>query len=156
MDIGTKIKKARNKNGITQQNLADSIGKSVNTIKKYESNYTTPPTEVLQKIATILHLNLWDFISDDFKEYDSYCDEDKDYLYKLAAESNLMERVLEGFGYSIESHPNSDNSFMIYLVLKDGRKIKLNIEDINNIKEAIENTINFEIQRLLKRGWING
>ncbi|MFR0048490.1 MAG: helix-turn-helix domain-containing protein [Clostridium butyricum] len=156
MDIGKKIKHYRQLNKMTQKNLANSINKSIETIKKYENGNINPPIDVLKNIAESLGVNIFDFMNADFKEYESYCDDDKNHIYKLLNESNIVERILEYLGYSIESYKNDNDFLEYYLSLNDGRKIELHVDDITNIKDAIENAVNFEIQRILKRGWING
>ncbi|MHC1719112.1 MAG: helix-turn-helix domain-containing protein [Clostridiaceae bacterium] len=64
-NLGERIKKFRNKIGLTQQELSEKIGKSVNTVKKYESGYTTPPTEVLLHLSSIFHVSLYTLTSDE-------------------------------------------------------------------------------------------
>ena len=46
-DLGSRIKEAREKRGITQGELARRINRSVPTISSYETNAQTPPTDVL-------------------------------------------------------------------------------------------------------------
>ncbi len=147
MSIGSRIKKARNEIGITQQNLADSIGKSINTIKKYESNYTTPPTDVLQKIAKVLKCNLWDFMDDSFEKIkkSEINTNDKNYIYELLSNGIFIENTLEHFGYSVEYGANQEN----FLNTSDGKKIKVTRSDLSQIYLALENTIAFEIKRIL-------
>lgn len=58
MSISENIKFYRNKRKQTQQQLADKIGKSINSVKKYESGYTTPPIEVINKIASALDVSI--------------------------------------------------------------------------------------------------
>ncbi|MDY3366484.1 helix-turn-helix transcriptional regulator [Zhenhengia yiwuensis] len=57
-EIGSRIKHFRFKNKMTQQQLANKIGKSINSIKKYESGFTTVPTDVLRSIAATLNIPL--------------------------------------------------------------------------------------------------
>lgn len=58
MSISENIKFYRNEKGLTQQELADKIGKSINSVKKYESGYTNPPIEVINKIASALDVSI--------------------------------------------------------------------------------------------------
>lgn len=62
MKIGNNIKECRNIRKITQQQLAEMIGKSLNTIKKYESGYTLPPINVINDIAEALMVSTSDLI----------------------------------------------------------------------------------------------
>lgn len=47
---------------MTQQQLADKIEKSINTVKKYESGYTSPPLPVIKDIAEALMVSTTDLI----------------------------------------------------------------------------------------------
>lgn len=49
--LGQKIKEARRKRDITQEELAKAIGVTDKSISAYESGRITPPLYVLQKIA---------------------------------------------------------------------------------------------------------
>lgn len=52
--IGSLIKELRLKKGFTQGQLGDMVGKTNESIKKYESGYTTIPIDVLSNIANAL------------------------------------------------------------------------------------------------------
>lgn len=71
---GDRIKKYRKEKGLTQQQLADSIGKSKSIIQKYEANNTNVNINILQEIAEVLdvklHALLYDNESDSFKEFE--------------------------------------------------------------------------------------
>lgn len=58
MSISEKIKFYRKEKGITQQQLADKIDKTLSSVKKYESGYTTPPIKVIKEIAKALNISL--------------------------------------------------------------------------------------------------
>ncbi|MDK0619068.1 helix-turn-helix domain-containing protein [Clostridium perfringens] len=64
MSISENIKFYRKKRGLTQQELADKIEKSINSVKKYESGYTNPPIDVINKIADVLEINVIHLIED--------------------------------------------------------------------------------------------
>lgn len=51
MGIGQKIKELRERQGITQKQLADALGISSKTIGHYETDRIMPSVEVLKKIA---------------------------------------------------------------------------------------------------------
>lgn len=50
-NIGEKIKQARKKRKITQEDLGQAIGLSDKSISAYESDRISPPIKVLEKIA---------------------------------------------------------------------------------------------------------
>jgi transcriptional regulator with XRE-family HTH domain len=53
-EIGKKIKERRDTLGITQPDLAEMAGISVNTLYKIETGQGNPTVKVLNKIAEIL------------------------------------------------------------------------------------------------------
>ena len=75
-DIGEQIRKSRNSIKMTQQELADVIGKSVPSIQKYEIGAVTPPLNVLIDIADALDVSivkiLKKVVSDDLKKHKAY------------------------------------------------------------------------------------
>ena len=52
--IGTQIKDARRKEGLTQTELAEKLNCSVNTISRWENGKYSPSIDELNKIAEIL------------------------------------------------------------------------------------------------------
>ncbi|MCC5907183.1 MAG: helix-turn-helix transcriptional regulator [Balneolaceae bacterium] len=57
-EIGKQIKERRNTLGITQPDLAEMAGVSVNTLYKIETGQANPTVNVLHKIADILGMEL--------------------------------------------------------------------------------------------------
>lgn len=57
-EIGEKIKERRDTFGITQPDLAEMSGISVNTLYKIETGQANPTVKVLNKIADILGMEL--------------------------------------------------------------------------------------------------
>ena len=57
-DIGKQIKERRGTLGITQPDLAEMAGISINTLYKIETGQGNPTVKVLNKIADILGMEL--------------------------------------------------------------------------------------------------
>lgn len=57
-EIGKRIKERRDTFGITQPDLAEMSGISVNTLYKIETGQANPTVKVLNKIADILGMEL--------------------------------------------------------------------------------------------------
>ena len=57
-EIGKQIKERRDTLGITQPDLAEMAGISVNTLYKIETGQANPTVKVLNKIAEILGMEL--------------------------------------------------------------------------------------------------
>ncbi|AGK99643.1 helix-turn-helix domain-containing protein [Desulfoscipio gibsoniae] len=62
MDIGTKIRELRKSKKLTQKELAKKINKSERVIQKYESGEIVPPISVIEEIAKILDVDIYDII----------------------------------------------------------------------------------------------
>ena len=54
MSFATKLKELRLSQNLTEQQLADQIGISVRTYKRYESGETTPKIDIFRKIVLAL------------------------------------------------------------------------------------------------------
>ena len=54
--LGANIKIARKTAKLSQTELAKRIGKTLSTVQKYEAGKTVPPLEVLEEIASVLHV----------------------------------------------------------------------------------------------------
>lgn len=55
MTLGKRIKRLRIKQGLTQDNIAEMINKKRTNVSGYESDNVLPPSDVLSKLADILH-----------------------------------------------------------------------------------------------------
>lgn len=66
-NLGNNIKKYRNKLGITQQDLADKIGKGLNFVGKIEIAFSKPSFDTIIDIAEALNVSLKDLFDFDDK-----------------------------------------------------------------------------------------
>ena len=58
MEIGNKINQLRKLSGMTQEQLAEKLNVSRQTISKWESDSTSPDLESIVKISRIFHVSL--------------------------------------------------------------------------------------------------
>jgi transcriptional regulator with XRE-family HTH domain len=65
MSIGKKIKKYRTEKGVTQTELAESIGSYQKNISTYEKDEVIPSAAIIKKIADKLEVSLDYLLSDD-------------------------------------------------------------------------------------------
>ena len=65
-NLGKNIKKYRESEKMTQQALADKVGKSLNFIGKIEVNYSRPSLDTLIDIAAALNISVSELT--DFKK----------------------------------------------------------------------------------------
>jgi len=59
--IGTRIKTARKRRGLSQKALANCICKCASAVSGYENDFQTPPADVLISIARVLDVSV-DFL----------------------------------------------------------------------------------------------
>ncbi len=62
MEIGNKLSQLRKLSGMTQEQLAEKINVSRQTISKWESDSTSPDLESIVKISRIFHVSLDDLL----------------------------------------------------------------------------------------------
>ena len=66
MTFGERIRELRTQKGLTQPQLADSIGVSVRTVKSYELGTSLPKTrETYQKLAEFFDVNINNLLAED-------------------------------------------------------------------------------------------
>ncbi len=73
MSLTARLIAIRKERGLTQQQMADTIGIHVNSLKKYEAGQAQPSLDVLKKIALALHVST-DFLL--FEEHERGPQED--------------------------------------------------------------------------------
>ncbi len=56
-NLGNRIREARNAAGLTQPQMAESLGLSLRTYQKYEEGSRRPPLDTLVNIALKLHVS---------------------------------------------------------------------------------------------------
>ncbi|RJP60521.1 MAG: helix-turn-helix domain-containing protein [Deltaproteobacteria bacterium] len=102
--IGMKIKLRREVLGISQEKLGEMVGVTYQQIQKYEKGINKVNSEMLQKVANSLDVNV-DFF---FKDRDEE-------IYKEAKESTGVKEVIEGVSsaYQYSSDLSSEERELI-------------------------------------------
>ncbi|MBD5493141.1 MAG: helix-turn-helix domain-containing protein [Lachnospiraceae bacterium] len=91
MDIGTKIKKYRESQNISQDELALRIFVSRQTISNWETNKSCPDIKSLTMLSNIFNVSLDDFIKGDLEE-----------MKKIVEEKDLKGFNILGWVFTIE------------------------------------------------------
>ena len=68
MSLGSSLYHARKKNGLTQENVAEKLGVSRQTISKWETNETLPDIRQSKGLAMLYHMTLDELLEYDFDE----------------------------------------------------------------------------------------
>ena len=65
MKFNERLRMVRKENGLTQAELAERVGISINSVRLYESGKITPKIGTMIKIADIFGMSINDFVSCD-------------------------------------------------------------------------------------------
>ena len=68
MSLGSNLYHARKKNGLSQENVAEKLGVSRQTISKWETDETLPDIRQSKRLAVLYHMTLDELIEYDFDE----------------------------------------------------------------------------------------
>lgn len=68
MSLGKSLYQARKKSGLSQENVAEQLGVSRQTISKWETDETLPDIRQSKKLAMLYHMTLDQLIEYDFDE----------------------------------------------------------------------------------------
>lgn len=69
MSFGSSLYQARKKSGLSQENVAEKLGVSRQTISKWETGETLPDIRQSKGLATLYHVTLDELIEYDFDEH---------------------------------------------------------------------------------------
>lgn len=139
--IGMNIKKYR-KGKFTQQELADRIGKTESSIRKYEKGLVTIPLDVLKEMATVLEVTVADLMGFD-----------EEAVRKEISQLDAIENYFKILGFSLKHdvtkwHWEDDAKEVQivdeveYILTKDNHSTTFTQEEFNELqagtKELIE------------------
>ena len=68
MKFGDKLIKLRKKHGLSQEDLANKLNVSRQSVSKWESNNTYPETDKIVQICNIFNCSMDDLINDNVTE----------------------------------------------------------------------------------------
>ncbi len=106
MNIGNKIRELRKQRGITQEQLAESIGISFQAVSKWENNIALPDITLAPVLASYFGVSIDELFDFNLKEIESAVETITDEAYKFR-ESNPAEskRILED---GLKKYPEND------------------------------------------------
>ena len=83
MKFGDKLIELRKKNGYSQEELAERLGVSRQSVSKWESNNTYPETDKIVQIANLFDCSMDDLINDKVKDVESSLRKNKNNINKV-------------------------------------------------------------------------
>ena len=126
MELGEKIKELRNKQGLTQEELADRAELSKGFISQLERDMTSPSIATLEDLLQCLGTTLGEFFNEEqeeeqivFTEEDFFVKKDEEYKNQIKwiipnAQKNCMEPIhliLEKGGETCLDNPHEGEEF---------------------------------------------
>ena len=126
MELGEKIKELRNKQGLTQEELADRAELSKGFISQLERDMTSPSIATLEDLLQCLGTTLGEFFMEEqeeeqivFTEEDFFVKKDEEYKNQIKwiipnAQKNCMEPIhllLEKGGETCPDNPHEGEEF---------------------------------------------
>ncbi len=138
--IGMNIKKYR-KGKMTQQELADKIGKTESSIRKYEKGLVTIPLDVLNNIATSLEVKVADLMG-----ISDYLEEAEQAIH----EGNSFKNYLGVLGYEVHESPYDDK--WIINIKESDTEIYISDEEMNTLERTTKENIDLRITKYMSDG----
>lgn len=139
--IGMNIKKYR-KERFTQQELADKIGKTESSIRKYEKGLVTIPLDVLNKIAETLEIKVADLMG-----ISDYIDDVEQSIHKTTS----FRDYLNVLGYEVHESPYDNNKLEV-IINESDQKIYINDEEMGTLESTTKENIDLRINKYLNDG----
>lgn len=133
MEIGNKISELRKKENYSQQQLADKIDVTRQTISNWESNITFPDLNQAKKLCSIFLVSLDDLIDNDLEI--KYKDNSSSILSSLVGKECYIDSTEEDYRlyYGTLCKVLEYNGKFIKLSFKKGKETITKMLDINFI-----------------------
>lgn len=122
MSFGTRLKEKREALGITQPQLAKTLGVSQSAVGSWETDVNSPRATILYDLFEILHCDANYLLQDEIKE-----------LYKNEATPDEFENIIKKYRYIAKHSPNGAKT--INAVLENEYSIA---EQLEKQKDRIE------------------
>ena len=94
MNVGTRIKKYREKQNVSQEELALKVFVSRQTISNWETNKSYPDIKSLTMLSSIFHVTLDDFIKGDIEEMKKIVSKEKLEKFNIMSYIFLVEMLI--------------------------------------------------------------
>ena len=135
-----RVKELRNKAGLTQKELAEKMGVSINTVVSYEKLQKSPSLDMAKKMATFFNVSL-DWLSGMSNDIDSFQIHSPSDLIKLVIKLDSVDKIAFKNIAEIDDMPEmvtviDDNSLKSFVV--EWQKIK-KLKDSKTIDEDLYN-----------------
>ena len=126
MSFGTRLKEKREALGITQPQLAKTLGVSQSAVGSWETDVNSPRATILYDLFEILHCDANYLLQDEIKE-----------LYKNEATPDEFENIIKKYRYIAKHSPNGAKTINAvleneYAIAEQLKEQKERIEELEN------------------------
>jgi transcriptional regulator with XRE-family HTH domain len=142
LDIGSQIRKLRNKRELTLQDLANLSGLSKPNLSQIENNLVTPPIATLLKISTALGVPIGHFFQETAQESNIVVVRKED-RYGVAKGQHISHI---GYQYEPLAYPKADKymePFIVHMEERESDAIVYNNHRGEEFLYVIEGTLEF-------------
>lgn len=150
LNIGSKMKKIRIKNGIPQKEMAKLLNLSVSTYSNYENGHREPPEDIITKFCNELNISLAELLG--LGGLGNIAKRGLDILNQAKKQTCFID-YLNSLGYefvdgSLYDAPDSEIGMLH--IKEMSIDIPLTRDDFDKLEKSISNNIELEIYRLEK------
>ena len=128
MKTGEMIKHARVKAGLTQSQLAEAVGTTMQNISQYERSIRNPKAATLKKIASALGVSWYELLSDDpHEQAQGIIDDVFSRMQKSIATNGPMQKASDPINsgiFEIQFKSDDDQIAYLYSLLNDPGKFE--------------------------------
>lgn len=142
--IGQNIKRYR-KGKMTQQELADKIGKTESSIRKYEKGIVTIPLNVLEKIASALDVDVSDLMLVNLVGINHEIN-----TKQIMHETTSFKDYIEVLGYEVHESPYNDKWEIT--IKESGKKIYISSPEMDTLESTTKENIDLRITKYISDG----
>lgn len=148
--IGQSIKQHRKRARLTQHELAEKIGKTESSIRKYEKGLTRIPIDVVEKIATVLNIPIIQLMPD-IKWSEHQNTEEMKRIEREADAFNGVVSVLRDIYGAIEEksvYLPDKGEIAYWVISKGGKAFTLYENDIQTLRDSVKGLIPPLVEKL--------
>ena len=149
-DLGHRIQVARKRKGITQQQLANSLGLATGTVQQYELGKRTPKNETIKLIANCLEITPFDLLGPEWFDIQ----DEPERLSKLRdsiTQFQALEQYLKSLGYQIafEGAANTDDPDIV--LIRESKKTVFTGDQFKKFEKGIADSIEYQLWQQRKK-----
>lgn len=149
MNIGNKIKELRKQRGITQEQLATSIGISFQAVSKWENNIALPDISLAPKLASYFGVTMDELFDFNLKEIEADVEKITDEAYKYRqSDPEESRRILEA---GLRKYPENDILLnnLLYVIDYSGNPDEAIAISTKLIEKATDSGVKYDALRFL-------